>query len=88
MVHIKTNANYREVLMIGSFFRGGTKTAAKPPAERSGANKVYIYLYTGAKPPVERSEANKVYIFLYTASEARLIKSIYLLMHGGVLIFD
>ena len=41
---------------------------AKPAAERSEANKVYIYLYTAAKPPAERSEANK---------------SIYLLIHGG-----
>ena len=51
------------------------KTAAKPPAERSEANKVpsearlinYISTYTcntiektAAKPPAERSEANKV----------------------------
>ena len=45
-------------------------TAAKPPAERSEANKVSFYLcflkkgnncflLTAAKPPAERSEANK-----------------------------
>ena len=44
------------------------KTAAKPPAERSEANKICIYLYTAAEPPAERSEANR---------------SIYLLIHGG-----
>ena len=33
--------------------------AAKPPIERSEANKL------AAKPPAERSEANKVYIYLF-----------------------
>ena len=45
------------------------KTAAKPLAERSEANKVYIYLYTAAKPLAEWSEANKVYIYLFTAAK-------------------
>ena len=61
------------------------KTAAKPPAEGSEANKVpsearlmkYISTYacntiqkTVAKPPIERSETNKL------ASEPRLMKYI------------
>ena len=59
-------------IFIEDFMKDFTDFAAKPPAERSEANKKCIYLYTVAKPPSERSEANKVSIYLYIFSTRHL----------------